>query len=256
MILRIQCDGGLGNRYGALVSGLVMAERMGATALAHWPVNANCGASLGDLYASLPFEWSSDLPKVDWPVMAHMDWAGRDCHRISDESMALLAGRDIEFASDRLIGTAEQAREWLARCVVQPAITQHIEDFCIGHRITTRVRGIHMRRTDNGSRDEERHLYNLISNDQVRYFVCSDDIEFERELMQFPNVIIHPKKHAVEKLQEGGWRITPPADNPTACYNVRRSREQVIEAFQDMRILARTTFDCTRSTFCKWARHQ
>jgi len=74
--VRIHCDGGLGNRYGALISGLIVAERMRAEPLVYWPANSNCGATLGDLYAETPFEWSADLPPTDWPVMAHMDKTG------------------------------------------------------------------------------------------------------------------------------------------------------------------------------------
>jgi hypothetical protein len=253
--VRIHCDGGLGNRYGALISGLIVAQRMNAEPLVYWPRNTNCGAGLDDLYAALPFEYSDNLPPTDWPVMAHMDWHGRTCHRITDASMKALQGQDIEFSSDKLVGTPDQAREWLARFQLQPEIAAHIEDFCRTHQVDKTVTGVHMRRTDNTERNEAQHLLNRITASGDRFFVCSDDLEFEQRLTRYPNVIIHPKQHAVAKIQEGGWRIPPPPDNPTAVYNVDRSREQVIEAFEDMHILARTTFRCTRSTFCQWAKH-
>jgi len=43
--LLIYCDGGLGNRLNALLSGLALARHFGLEHTVHWPVNANCGAA-------------------------------------------------------------------------------------------------------------------------------------------------------------------------------------------------------------------
>ena len=48
--LLIYCDGGFGNRFNALVSGLVLARTLGLAPQVVWPVNNWCGAALGDLF--------------------------------------------------------------------------------------------------------------------------------------------------------------------------------------------------------------
>ena len=44
------CDGGIGNRINALVSGIAIAERFQLAMTVYWPVNSWCGAVFADIF--------------------------------------------------------------------------------------------------------------------------------------------------------------------------------------------------------------
>lgn len=44
------CDGGIGNRINALVSGIAIAVRFKLTMTVYWPVNSWCGAALAEFF--------------------------------------------------------------------------------------------------------------------------------------------------------------------------------------------------------------
>jgi hypothetical protein len=49
-VLEIFCDGGFGNRYNSLVSGLALAEQCGLQVKVYWPKNESCGAGYHDIF--------------------------------------------------------------------------------------------------------------------------------------------------------------------------------------------------------------
>ena len=44
------CDGGIGNRINALVSGIAIAERFQLLITLYWPTNSWCGAAFADIF--------------------------------------------------------------------------------------------------------------------------------------------------------------------------------------------------------------
>jgi len=257
-VLRIHCDGGLGNRLGVLIGGLLAARRIGSRPVVHWPANDNCGARLDDLYESIPAQLDDGPPDPGWPLLSHMDWAGRQCLRHTPDNLDRLRGIDAEYTHHHLHwGSEREATGMLRAFVVRREIESAVDAFCAEHGIDRSVVGIHLRETDNPSEQHRSAARARIQREwQRRFLVVSDDPDTEAAFGLFHNVTVRPKRHRVDKIQPGGWRIPPPPDDPTRCYNVRRSREQVIEALEDMRILARTDLTCSRSTFCTWARLQ
>jgi hypothetical protein len=273
--MRIRCDGGLGNRLNALFTGLIGAEAHGWTPLVIWPANKNCGAGIGDMFASVPFEYHETCEYVNWPLVTHWPWENRSNHNIKD--LERLAGQDIELTDHSLRFSERLASDKLRQFVVQPDIVAHVDEFCTRNGINRSVRGYQVRGSDNYHFKQHTDALNAILDKTQRFFVCSDDKSIEDSFVEFENVILHPKTHYTEKLQPGNWISRIPkstrvemngADVTIECedsakfsnnkltldiYNVYRGKEHVIEAVQDMLILAKTTLVRNPSTFNQWA---
>lgn len=255
--IRIHCNGGLGNRLNALASGLLAARIGGWEPVIDWKPNDNCAAGLPDIYDRLPCAYDENLPACDWPLMTHMDWAGRICFPHTDASLQALKGRDIEFTHHNIHwGDTDAVRGAMTGFTVQPAIRDYALQFVNEHRIDHSVLGLHVRATDAKYRNT---LHNASLREAQkpgrRCFVCSDEAAVEAEFAALgEHILILPKTHYVEKRVDGDWRIDPPDGLAHHCYNVRRTRESVIEAFADLLVLSRTWIRANSSSFNEWAR--
>jgi hypothetical protein len=255
VILRIPTNGGFGNRMSALASGLVLAERIGYQPLVGWEPNYTCGASLGDLYASLPFDHRETLDGCSWPLLTHLEWKGRECYPHTAKSLQLLIGRDFEFNHNKLACSEAEAQAKVAQFVIQPEILARVRAFVAEHGIDRNVTGLHVRSTDACYKDAVlQRARKEVRDASRRFFVCSDEASLEAEFGALANVCALPKTHYVEKGGPGDWRIPPADGDPCHCFNVVRSRESVIEAFADLLILSRTRIVPNSSSFNAWAR--
>lgn len=249
-IVRIHCDGGLGNRFGPIVDGLIFAERSGFSPLIHWPINTNCAAGLYDLFEHVPAEYSECLPPVDWPLVGHMPWEGREYKPLSELNRVKT---DFEFTNNMWSASDEQGKKAMSRFKILPSILEEVDSFCEEHGINKDCYGVHVRATDNLSSRNLNYAEQQVKS-RKKVFICSDEQEIEDHFNKYQNVVTRKKKFYVEKIVPGGWRIPPPPNDPTKCYNVNRTKESVVEAFIDLLILSRTNFSCIGSTFCKLAK--
>ena len=245
--IRIHCDGGLGNRFGPVVDGLLFAERSGYTPLIHWPTNMNCAAGLGDLFEYVPAEYSENLPPVDWPLVGHITWKGRTCFDTSE--IDKMTG-DFEYTDNGWKLSDEEGKRILSKFKILPSIMKRVNDFCTENGIDKHCTGIHIRATDNLSINQINNAHKLIKS-SGKVFLCCDEKEIEDGFAHYSNVVLRPKDFYVEKIVPGGWRIKPPPDEPYKCYNVNRTKESVIDAFIDLLVLSRTSFNCSSSSFCR-----
>jgi hypothetical protein len=254
--MRINCDGGYGNRMSAAISGLIAARIGGWTPVIDWVPNDNCAAELSDLYCDIPAEVISTSRPCDWPLITHMEWAGRKCYPHDHESLSVLQGRDVQFTHHYLHwGGKQEAAEVLQGFAIRPEILARVRGFVEDHRIDRSVTGLHVRATDMQYKEQLWHESRLLIEDTTRlFFLCSDEEQVEKELGCHDNVITLPKTHYVEKREPGPWRIPPKDGLAHHCYNVRRTRESVIDAFADLLILSRTDILPNSSSFNLWAR--
>ncbi len=264
----IYCDGGFGNRFNALVSGLVIAKALDLSPRIVWPLNNWCGAGMAELFEHpLPSEnrelaafvpekdryqffmvedhlklgvpWESPLHMPSWDTArAYLAQSHRDAFYYT----ALIPGF-VDFAS-----VVEQVRGLR----FHPDIVARTQAF-LREQALAEFYGVQIRKTDFGSNGaDDNNLFDLISRaPHKRFFVCSDDKAVEERFGALPNVVVYPKRAHVEKLVDGGWNsvTTDHSGRAYAC-NVNRSAVSVQDALVDLLVLARSQIVGTsHSTF-------
>jgi hypothetical protein len=274
--LMIYCDGGFGNRFNALVSGLVMSATLGLRPQVVWPVNNWCGAPFGSLF-------ENDLPVVDRELASFMPERAQYQYLIVEDRLGLAdvwvsplrlphwdAVRALVAQSDQPVfyytalipgfidATAVLSQVRTLR--LRAELVARSDAFLNAHQIGALhgdFFGVQIRKTDfgaNGADDD--NLFDLISQrPQLRFFVCSDDKEVERRFGALPHVVIYPKRAHVEKRVDGQWTTTT-ADYSGRLYpcNVNRSADSVEDALVDLLILSRSQIIKTsNSTFLNTA---
>ena len=243
--VRINCDGGLGNRFGAVIGGLRAAWALGFDPVLHWLRNENCGARLEDLFSGIPARMDDSPPDTSWPLVTHYPWEGRT--NLPSSAWRDMTG-DFEYNHSHWEGSGSDV---LSHFTVQPEIQAHVDAFIKEHGVDRSWTGIHVRGTDNRHGGALEKAWKTVRQGG-KVFLCSDDRDVEAQFAG--HVLLHPKTAWVEKRIPGAdWRIPPTDGTDCHCYNVVRSREATIQALQDALILARTTFSCPGSTFCKLA---
>jgi DNA-directed RNA polymerase delta subunit len=248
-IVRIHCDGGIGNRFGAIIGGLRAAWAKGYDAEIYWAPNTNCGAYLEDLFSVIPAKMTTEPSDKSWPLVSHMKWEGREWYP-ADQWKKM--NTSFEYTHDRWEGNG---RDVMQKFVVHPDIQNYVDDFVQKHGIDKTWLGFHVRGTDKSwnPKTKERR-FNLLNEvysalkKHDKIFICSDDEEIEKEFAD--KVLINPKTHYVEKKVPGHWLMPSHTPGQHYVYNVNRTRESTIQAMQDMLILSKTTFRCPSSTFC------
>jgi len=270
--LLIYCDGGFGNRFNALVSGLIMARKLALQPEVVWPVNNWCGARLDDLFEDA-------LPVVERELASFMPERALYQYLIVEDRLGLadswvsplrlpswhaveqqLSGstHDI-FYYTALIPPFISADEVTAQVQAlrfHREILARAEGFLSMQQIGRRVGdflGVQIRKTDFGSRAaDDSNLFTLVSQcPQHRFFVCSDDKGVEQRFAVLPNVMVFDKRAHVEKMVDGDWTSVT-TDHSGRAYpcNVTRSADSVEDALVDLLILSRSQIVKTsNSTF-------
>ena len=239
--LFIYCDGGFGNRYGTLLSGLAVSNYYNLIPVVNWRDTSACRLPFNDIFDN------KEIAVIDEPLqnftdcvlMMHQDFViGKKNYNINsfsgietlpisdegnyvynnnwipewmDEELIIKSGKKIPFKSVYLNKTNTFIEE------------NDIDEFTIG---------VHLRATDFDTVvpkfDRE---YKWIQNQQQnKFFVLSDDKSTEEKFKSLDNVIVREKEHYVEKVNE----------NSSWCNNVERTKESVIDSLIDLTILSRT----------------
>ena len=274
--LVIYCDGGFGNRFNALVSGLVISATLGLRPQVVWPVNNWCGASFDSLF-------ENDLPVVDRELASFMPERDRHQYFIVEDRLGLAdawvsplhqphwdAVRSFFAQSDKpvfyytaLIPGFIDAATVLAQVRalrLRAGLVARAEEFLRSQQIGALhgdFFGVQIRKTDFGANGaDDNNLFELISQRPMqRFFVCSDDKAVEQRFGALPQVAIFPKRAHVEKLVDGQW-TTVTADHSGRLYpcNVNRGAASVEDAVVDLLILSRSQIIKTsNSTFLNTA---
>ncbi|MCW7541860.1 hypothetical protein OOT46_29100 [Aquabacterium sp. A7-Y] len=264
----IYCDGGFGNRYNAVISGLVLAEAAGLEPLIVWPTNNWCGAAFEDMFAD-------PRPVVRRELSTFVAEKERQHHLMVEDHLGMgvpnqspvlfpaFAGLlDYVAASDKdvfyytaLIPPCmdpQAVQRQLRSLRFRPEIVERAERF-VREQAGGEFFGVQIRKTDFGaSGADDNNLFELIGKcPDKRFFVCSDDKSVEERFAALPNVAIHAKRAHVEKLVDGEW-TTATADQSGRVYacNVNRSAVSVIDAIVDLLILSRSkVVKTSNSTF-------
>jgi hypothetical protein len=271
--IHIYCDGGFGNRYNGLVSGLLVAKAAGLEPIIIWPRNNWCGSGFSELfendYTVIERELASYLSEKD---RFHF-FSTEDDHlkfgvpnksplltaSLAEALMHLKASDKDVFFSTPLI-PAFFPRQNTLQMVRELRFCRHIieamERFIQEHQLTDFL-GVQIRKTDFGANgSDDNSLFELVAKcPQNRFFVCSDDSSVEQRFKSLANVVIHNKRAHVEKLVDGGWNsaIKDHSGRVYTC-NVNRSAESVEDAVVDLLILSRSQIVRTsNSTFLNTA---
>lgn len=241
------CDGGLGNRLGALLGAMNLSKRLDADYEILWPQTRWCGCLFDDLFeGNLSFinieKSMSDFVKEKNITLqnSHIKFDFPDTEYVHPEGDLNYNFNNHQNIIYNNHSTPSYIHEndvinLLSELKIKKEILDELNLFISNNNINDEVLGVHIRKTDNPMKlSDELYVRFVRDNQHKRIFVCSDDEEIEKRLKnEFSNVITRTKKDYVQKFIEGDWRIGD-------YFNVTRSRDSVIDAFLDMLILSRT----------------
>lgn len=256
-ILEIFCDGGFGNRYNALVSGLAIANRLRIDFKVYWPVNNWCGASLEDLIEPKWLVINKNINQLASEggvrdLVLHDDIPAKIFNKKYTSAYGFTSIEDFwgkYKESDVVLFYPALIPSWISSEEINLASTsiklrkefiQEAESF-INEKIGTKdYYGLHLRRTDFNvgySDDEVQKIVSAYSKNI--FFVCSDDPVAEKKADLFENVRVFRKSDWVKKLDVNGNWLDATYDSDGRLYNgnINRSSQSVKDALVDMLIL-------------------
>ncbi len=270
--MHIYCDGGFGNRFNGLVSGLILAKASGLRPIVVWPRNNWCGASFSDLFENefevIERELASYVPEKDeFHFFMTEDHLGMgveyrsplNAASVDDATAYLNAAQSNVHYHTPLIPTyldKNLVLEQVRAITIRSEIRKIADDFLAENRLNEFF-GIQIRKTDFGANGaDEKNLYELVKNSgERRFFVCSDDKDVEAQFADMDNACVYQKRAYVEKLTDGGWNeMTADASGRNYYCNVNRSAVSVIDAVVDLLLLSYSDVITTSgSTFLQTA---
>jgi hypothetical protein len=274
--LIIYCDGGFGNRFNALVSGLLIGKRTGRQVSVVWPVNNWCGAAFSDLF-------NLELHVVDRELATFSGERGHHHYLMVEDRLGLSAGfvdpcklpawSDLDqfdaactrpvfyytalvpgfIAEDEVV---QQVRQLRLQSSLTARATRFLAEHGLGRSVGDFI-GVQIRKTDFGAQGaDDATLHDAVRRaGSQRFFVCSDDAGVEQRFSALPNVSVHRKRAHVEKMIDGGWNaVTVDHSGRHYPFNVKRGRASVEDAVVDLLILSRSHVVLTSgSTFLRTA---
>jgi hypothetical protein len=267
--LIIFCDGGLGNRLGVLIGGILTAQKLNRTPVLCWPENTWCGCSFTDLFESEYEIINLDInnlfsQNINNKFIIHENQTNLQIEHYypSLENINLLEKYEDETIiyyhnTTPNYFTQNDVLSILNSFNIKHNIKNKVTEFCSKHGVSSDVLGIHFRKTDFQHFLNEEETFNYIkSKPETKFFICSDSFETEEKFITLNNVIVYPKNHYVEKLKEGSWNeLITDNEGRQFNFNVNRSKESVIEGFIDLLILSKTNIIIeSNSTFLKFAK--
>lgn len=267
--VHILCDGGLGNRLSGLIGGMITAQALKANCVISWPVNNWCGCEFDDLFESQGIMHNkltvNDLLLPDnRNYIIHENQTQQKlvkcfAHALTSLEQLGTTVEDVVYYHNKLMPYHDQNSviEHLSKLPIKISVLGKVKQFCDQNQINSHTIGLHLRKTENRSLDDTFLLEEVRTNVHKKYFVCSDDQATEQKFSQFSNVVVNAKSEYVAKMTHGDWYETLVDSNgrPTK-YNIQRSRQSVIEAFEDMLILSRCWIKPTvKSSFSSFARY-
>lgn len=273
LIHHVLCDGGLSNRFNALIFALVLRDRFGGEWRISWPLNNWCGAAFDEL-------WACDLPvdtlsiehykahQDEHVLLMHENQLGfdpahlhlnRQIHDFDGYAKHFASGRSVVYYNNLIPPFVGQDDLKHALRMLRPnaEVLRRAMDFCAEHRIGPEVLGLHIRKTDFGPSVDDQALFEQARTSTQRYFVCSDDAEVNMRFSALPNCAVFPKTSFPEKVvAQGAWHDWIQESNGRQFpFNISRPSTSVVEGLIDQLILSRTAIMSTsNSTFLQTAK--
>ena len=272
----IYCDGGLGNRLNALLSGMAIVHYFKLEYIIHWPVNQWCAAEYSDIFTADVNVSTESLISLkgqldDHAMLLHdriasdtlsMPFASAyDYHSLDDLNEKILKLGKSLFFYPALVP------QWIPEALIHaqmsglsftPYITSEVETF-IRSRLQRPFHGLHLRRTDLNIGLTDLEVFKIAQgNPDCTFFVCSDDPQAERLASGHPNVFSRSKSSYVQKKQDGDDWLALSKDEDGRAYhgNIQRDKASVIDGAIDMLILAHSQIvGFSGSTFQTMARN-
>jgi len=270
----IYCDGGFGNRYNSLISGLFLAWACDRDPYIIWPQTRWTEASFTDIFNSkIPEfkDFDKDTFFTEYDPINLVHWNPWGANVEQHNCMGIYMGID-QFLKDRddrnILFYTSIICPWVDINNLMPIvdmipfrddIVSTARQFINTNFGPYEYYGLHVRRTDHAYQlNEEDFIAQMNANQDKLYFVCSDDRSAEDKFKNACiNVRTYDKKSYVEMLDpNGGWNtVTRDEFGHQFAFNVKRSRLSVIEAMVDLLVLSRSTVINTdhRSTFLQTA---
>lgn len=268
--LVIYCDGGFGNRFNALVSGLAMARLLQLEPLVVWPVNNWCGAAFHELFENTPTVVERELVSFQPERGRYQYLIVEDRLGLADAWVSPLQLQGLQALHDEVDRTALDVfyytaliPAWLpgddiaaqVRALrIRREILVRAEAFLLARRLGRRTGdfvGVQIRKTDFGSHGaDDQQLFDQVRQcPQQRFFVCSDDKGVEQRFAALPNVAVFDKRAHVEKRVDGDWNsVNTDHSGRSYAFNVERSGASVQDALVDLLILSRSQIVRTSSS--------
>lgn len=270
----IYCDGGFGNRFNSLISGLFLAWACNKEPLIIWPQTRWNEAAFDDIFESNlkifdtfnkdTFFFTYDpINIVHWnPWGANVEQ--HNCMGIYMPINYFLSGKEdknIMFYTSVICPWVDinNLKPILDQIPFKSDINIEVEKFITSNFNNKEFYGLHARGTDHAYKIDEEQFINLINNNKDKlYFVCSDENSIETKFSeQCSNVRVYNKTQYVELLDPtGGWNtLTKDEWGHQFAFNVKRPKQSVIEAMIDLLILSHSEVINTdhRSTFLQTA---
>jgi len=264
----IFCDGGLGNRLGVLIGGILTSQKLNYTYEICWPKNTWCGCDFTDLFEFNVNVYDKNINTVFSEnesniFLIHENQTKSNLeivfnHDLENINTILNMDKDVVYYHNRIpeYYSEKEILETLNLLKINKTIYDRVIEQISLYKINKRI-GIHIRKTDFNYIIDESLFFNSISNDfENTYFVCSDDYETEKKFLSLGNVVTFKKKYYVEKLIPDLSWYGQIQDNEgrNFNFNVNRNSESVIEAFIDLLLLSRTKIIKTsNSSFLQFA---
>ena len=272
--LNIYCDGGFGNRFNALVVGLLIAEVGNFKPVIFWPSTNWCRSLFKNIFKNNYDAFDQDLTYFknnheDYAFVMHTNsenLSGEIRHPDSFNSIQEVIDYYNQSNKQKFVYNnstlpcycfSDHFRKIIGNLKFTDIITNKTSEFI--KTINSEFTGIHLRNTD--FHDNDRSKFDQIelivkTNPDINYFICSDDKELEKRFTQNNNAFAYSKTKYVEKLTDDGeWRDTVVDDEGKEySFNVERSDESVIDAMVDLLILSKSTIiQTSESSFLKTA---
>jgi len=266
--LLICCEGGFGNRFNSLISGLALAIKLNYKPIVYWPKKNACRASFDSLFTDF-VEFTEIKPELENCCnIFHMPYLGianfHSLNTISSFSKIkeLAKEQDVSFLCCSIPGfiinelgkDLEITKEMIQ---FKHSIVEKAQEI-ISKNTSEKYYGMHLRKTDFQSRLSSDNLEisfkRLVNaNPDKKYFICSDDEVTEKQLCEYDNVFRFDKTSYVEKYKDQSpWRGNlKHEDGYDISFNIERDQQSVVEAIIDLIILSRSNMLCrnTGSTF-------
>ena len=268
--LTIFCDGGLGNRLSVLIGGFLFAQKFNRKAIICWPENNWCGCSFTDI-----FDYHESVINLNINELFYKNsnnkfliHENQTNYKIDHYYPNFENYNNFCFSEDKNLiyynnavpdfFSLEQVLETLRQFKIKTEIVDKVLNFCNDNNINSETRGIHFRKTDFKNFLNEDEIYNIIlSKPIINYFICSDSFETEQKFKDLQNVYVYPKFNYVEKFKDGNWNdLIKDSEGREFDFNIKRSKDSVIEGFVDLLILSRTKIIVeSHSTFLKFSKY-
>lgn len=273
--LMIFCDGGIGNRINALISGLALARHFNLTYCVYWPENNWCQAGFSDIFKSKLVYSNLSIRNLVGSleqsiVLLHDEIASNS---LGINFNSAYQYTSLEDFSEKVLSENKEIffypavmPEWIPFEQVITELnglsfTDHIQTSVrefIENTIQQPFHGLHLRRTDLNVGLNDHEVLNLVRrHPEATFFVCSDDPIAESLASVHKNVFARPKKSDVAKKYNADDWLAESHDDDGRIYfgNILRGKEAVIEGAIDMLILAHSQIiGYSGSTFQRMAK--